>query len=206
MEVHLRPAQPADALAAAPLIYSSGPPDLDYIFEGRESGQVLEFIRYAFAKGTGELGFSHHTVAILNNEVVGVGTGFCGKDVLRFTVAGVRDLLAFYGFRKGCGIMRRFRQVERVVRPPKGDLHYIAHIGVAKSAWGQSIGFQIMQHLLDEGRRHGRTLAALDVVMQNTRALTLYKRLGFEIIDERISTLKSVHGYVPNHYRMEKQL
>jgi ribosomal protein S18 acetylase RimI-like enzyme len=206
MDIRFRPAQPSDAEAAVPLMYSSGPATFDYIFITRSRDEVAEYLRTAFRDDRGELGYANHTVAELDGEVVGLGTAYSGGDAGRFLVGGLLGLLSFYGPLRTPVIVSRVLRMERIIQPPKGDLHYVAHLGVAPELRSRGIGQRIVEHLLEGGRELGRETAALDVSVENPRAQALYERLGFTPTKECISTLKNRHSYVPSHIRMERAL
>ncbi len=213
-EVLIREARPEDAVRAAPLIYSSGPACFDYIFSHRTPVNAIQFLERMFAEPKGEFGFTHHRVAELfrdgdgesEGEVVGTGTFFTGAEVPGFTIAALRQILGCYGLSRGPGVIRRGLQIEGIVRPPKGDMHVIAHIGVAPELRGRGIGTIIMEHLMQAGRERGRSVAVLDVSAENPRAQALYERLGFVVTDERPSNLSNETATVPDHRRMEARL
>jgi len=202
----IRTAHPDDVEAAIPLIYSSGPAAFDYVCVAREKSDVFEFLRYSFTRNLGELGYSHHRALELDGEVVGIGAQFSGETSLRFLVTGMRAVFGVYGLRHGAGVVRRALQFEKIVEPPKGSMHCIAHLGIAPEMRSRGLGQKLVQHLLDEGKALGRTTAALDVSVENPRARELYLRMGFKDIVERKSTLKNQHATVPSHIRMEKPI
>ncbi len=206
MDLSFRLARPEDADAAVPLIYSSGPAVIEYIFNARRPGEALECMHRGFVKNCGELGHAIHTVAEIDDKVVGVGTSYGASAIPGFMLAGTRNIFAFYGPFHAMGVLRRALQSERLIKPPKGDVHYVAHIGVSPSHWGKGIGARIVEHLLAEGRSLGRSAAALDVSALNPRAQALYERLGFTVTAECISTLRNDEVVVPDHRRMELPL
>lgn len=202
--VEFRPAAPADVDAAVPLIYSSGPAAFDYVFATRGK-TALDFLRAAFVRGDGEFGYRSHVVAIMGGEVVGIGTAFSGDVGLAYTLAAARQILSVYGARAP-GPIRRGLQVEGVVVPPKGDIHYLAHLGVAPAWRSCGIGTQLVDHLFRQGVALGRQTAALDVAVTNPRAQALYERLGFVVTGERRSTLRNDIATVADHRRMERAI
>lgn len=206
MDIRFRPAQPSDAEAAVPLMYSSGPATFDYIFVTRSRDEVAEYLRIAFRDDRGELGYANHVVAELDGEVVGLGAAFSGGDAMRFLIGGLAGLLSFYGPMRTPAIVSRVLRVEKIIAPPKGDLHYIAHLGVAPDLRSHGIGRRLVEQLLDAGRALGRKTAALDVAVHNERAYALYERMGFKPAYQRTSTLKNKHAHVPSHIRMELEL
>ncbi|MCC6794834.1 MAG: GNAT family N-acetyltransferase [Candidatus Hydrogenedentes bacterium] len=206
MEMTLRPATPDDADAAIPLIYSSGPAVLDYIFTSRSKEDVFACMRRGFVRNAGELGYAIHTVAELDGKIVGIGAAFAGDTTLRFMVQGTANIFAHYGPLRAPGAIARALQVEKIVRPPSKHEHCIAHLGVSPEYRSKGIGARIVEHLLEEGRRLKRPAAVLDVSAENPRAQELYERLGFSVTRENASTLRNQHAAVPSHRRMELRL
>lgn len=206
MDIELRPATPEDVDAAVPLIYSSGPACFDYTFSHRTRLDAIAFLRRAFRRPRGEFGYQNHIVAVLGDEVVGTGTAFSGSDARKFMLPMIASILAAYGPLEGAGVMWRGTQVEQIVQPPKGALHYIAHIGVATEWRSRGIGSRIVSHLIDCGRELGRHTAALDVSVENPRAQALYERLGFRVTKELPSEYSNETAVVPAHRRMERPL
>ncbi len=198
--IALRAARPEDVDAAVPLIHSSGPDAFNYVF-----GHAMGFLRRAYLDGAGEFGYRNQTVAVSNDNVVGIGATYSADVGPAFTAAAARQILRHYGSRAPGVIMRGLR-AERVVRPPGNGLQYIAHVGVVESMRSRGIGRTLVEHFLEVGRKRGRLTAELDVAVTNPDAQRLYERLGFRVTAERTSTLRNAHGSVPNHRRMALRL
>lgn len=202
--VEFRPATAADVEAAVPLIYSSGPAAFDYVFAARGK-TAQDFLRAAFVRGDGEFGYRSHVLALIDGEVTGIGAAFSGDAGLPYTLAAARQILSVYGA-GAPGPIRRGLQVERVVVPPKADIHYLAHLGVAPLWRSRGIGAQLVDHLIRQGVALGRRTAALDVAATNPRAQALYERLGFVVTGTRHSTLRSDTATIADHHRMERPI
>ena len=69
------PAQPDDCASVLPLIYSSGPAQLDYVFT-QPSKSAQEFLRWAFLSGRGLFGYPIYTVALRDQHPVAIGAGY----------------------------------------------------------------------------------------------------------------------------------
>ena len=203
MPWHLRPATAADADAAVPLIYSSGPAAFDFVFSVPDRSSALDFLRHAFLDGAGEFGFRNHVVAEHDGAVGAVGAAWGHTSNLGFAFAAARQILACYGPLVAPGVILRGLRIESVIPPPSRGLHYLAHLGVQPAIRGQGGGGALIEHLLAKGRAQGRPVAALDVAATNPRAQSLYERLGFQVTRERVSHLTNAQATVSNHRRME---
>ncbi len=204
--VLFRAAEAVDAEAAVPLIYSSGPAAFDYVFSHDRPGRALAFLRFAFSDGAGEFGWRNHVVAVADGGIVAAGAAWDGRLTLRFTIAAAAQILRFYGPVRAAGVILRGLRVEQVIRPPKADEYYVAHLGVREELRGRGIGARLTRHLLasaDPGRHRAATL---DVAATNPRAEALYARLGFQVEALRRSPLKSRYHAVADHRRMRLPL
>jgi len=203
-QVRFRPATAVDVLAAVPLIHSSGPAAFEYVFAvpGRSDAQA--FLRHAFADGAGEFGWRNHCVGELDGRVVAAGAGYGADMHWAHTLAAARQILGFFGWRHAPGVIARGLRVERVIAPPSGDMHYLAHLGVDPALRGRGIGAALIDHLAAQAAALGRVRLALDVAASNPRAQALYERCGFAVTGERPSTLADARGHVPAHRRMER--
>lgn len=198
----LRPASPSDAAAIAPLVYSSGPAAFDYVFSHGTNSSALAFLEQSLREPGGEFGYANHIVAELDGKVAGVAASFSGDSALRYMLVALRQILGNYGPIRGTGVIRRGLQVESVIQPPTGAMHYIAHVGVAAESRRNGIGRKMVEHLLEEGKRLNRATAVLDVASENEPARKLYERLGFSTIEERKSKFANSTATVPHHFRM----
>ena len=197
--IGFRPAMPADADVAVPLIYSSGPAAFDYVFG---AGTAQAFLRHAFASEAGEFSYRTHEVALLRGHVAAVGAAFDGSAALAFTLAAARQILGFYGFFEGLGVIVRGLRTESVIRPPKANELYLAHLGVLPALRGAGIGTRLVEALLQRRDAGRHDVVALDVAVTTPRAEALYERLGFGVVALRRSRLGNRDGAVADHRRM----
>jgi ribosomal protein S18 acetylase RimI-like enzyme len=142
----------------------------------------------------------------LAGAVVGVGAGWDGRATLRFTLAAAGQILRFYGPWRAWGVIVRGLRTEGVIRPPRADEYYVAHLGVRDALRGRGIGARLTRQLLAAADPRCHRLAALDVAVTNPRAEALYARLGFGVDALRRSTLRSRWHAVVDHRRMSLPL
>ena len=135
-----------------------------------------------------------------------MGEGFGADSTWAFTLTAGRQILGHYGLRQGLGVIMRGLRVESVIRPPSGDMHYLAHLAVLPEMRGHGIGRALIDQLIGTAREAGRRRIVLDVAASNPRAEALYLRAGFKVVGERVSRLANERGRVPDHRRMERIL
>jgi ribosomal protein S18 acetylase RimI-like enzyme len=203
MNIVFRPAEPADADAVVPLIYSSASAVFDFLFAVPGWVGAQQFLRRAFVDGAGQFGFPNHVVGVEDGVVVAVGAAWSGVNRLAFILAGVRQVFACYGIGAALGVIARVARIEDVIVPPtRGEL-LIGNLGVSPKRRGGGIGAALMTHLIAQHRHSGIRKVVLDVAVSNPRAQQLYERLGFAVTAERRSRLANARGVVVNHRRME---
>jgi ribosomal protein S18 acetylase RimI-like enzyme len=198
MPLLFRPARASDADAAVPLIHSAGPAEFDLVFARPRGPTAQDFLRYAFARGSGQFGWQAHTVGELDGAVVAAGTHYTSAETVPYLLSGAQRIVAFYGL-AAPDVMQRGIRLERLIPPPPKGVLYLAHLGVAPSQRSTGVGTKLVEVLLQKGRDAGLPLAGLDVAASNPRAQALYERLGFTVQAERTSTLPGMvaHRYMP---------
>lgn len=206
MDIQFRKAKPGDINEAVPLIYSSGPDAFDFIFSHNTPIDAIEFLRRTFLQVGSEFAYDKHVVGTFQGKAVAIGTAYNRDAIPAYTKDAIKKIIAHYGLLKGAAVIRRGLQAEKIFPPPKTDMHYIAHIGVAPELRSQGIGTQIMNYFIEQGRELGRPCAMLDVSAENPRAQALYEALGFRVTDELISNYRNATAHVPSHRRMELAL
>ena len=201
--LEFRRAVPSDVEEATPLIYSSGPHELDYAFAvGRH--KALDLLRTAFVDGSSTLGYRGHAVAVLDGHVVGIGASHdraqynSAKWKMAYSVA------RFYGPVTGSGVLTRLTELEEQLWPPpkKQDV-FIQNLGVREDMRGKGIGTALLTYQIETARAKRFRRCILDVAVTNPRAQVFYERLGFRVVEERKwhGTSSAVH--VPDSRRME---
>jgi ribosomal protein S18 acetylase RimI-like enzyme len=205
MALDFRPARPEDADAATPLIYASGPDQFDYVFCATHPKQSLEFLRFAFVSGRGRFAWRNTTVATIDERVAGVGTAYGAGTNVRYLLEDGWLIARFFGARAP-GVMLRGLRAEQVIVPPRPGEWMIAHLAMAPEERGHGIGARMIHHLMERGRKARLANAVLDVSVENARAEALYRRIGFAVVTERTSQLKSSFGRLMNHRRMTMAL
>jgi RimJ/RimL family protein N-acetyltransferase len=75
-------------------------------------------------------------------------------------------------------------------------------IALRKSNWHQGIGKLMMQACIDWCKSNEIEQLELDVVTENTRALSMYKSFGFEIFGTKKHALKYGDGTYADEYCM----
>jgi len=194
-----RPATPQDAEAAVPLIYSSGPQAIDYGFPRHDKTQQ-DFLHFAFVDGKGFLGYQNHTVATLDDQVVGIAALYNLSTYLRLTLAHLWQLWRFYPAWRFTDLAVRGVHLTSIMPPPAQTMHYLANFAVADKFQNMGIGKSMLDYHRAQALALVRSQFALDVSVDNPRAQALYERYGF--MSKTENQFSGPRGAVPNTRRM----
>jgi len=172
---------------------------IDYCFQcfGKRSD---DFLRFAFTDGVGFLGYKNHTVATLNDDVVGILASYNLSTYVVLTIGHLWQLWRFYPASRFFDLLIRGVHLQSVMKPPNQTDHYVAHFGVAQGLRGKGIGLQLLKAQHQTALALGRTTCSLDVSDDNPRAQALYERFGFSVTSE--NRFSGPPGAVPDTRRM----
>jgi ribosomal protein S18 acetylase RimI-like enzyme len=205
MNISFRKANADDVLLAVPLIYASGPTGFEYVFKISEDKDAQAFLKYAFTLSNGEFSYTNHHCVLFDNQVVGIGAAYSGKEIATFTYAAIKAIFSFYGFFTGIQVLLRGLKIEKIIQPPKGNTNYLAHLAINPTLRGKGIGSKLIHFLLKKGQDLERDNASLDVSAENPKAMKLYQNMGFKVTKKRASNLKNKFTYVADHYKMFRE-
>ncbi len=208
MPYRVRPCTLADQSRVVPLIYSSGPQTFRYVFSIDHQHQAVEFLHYAYQCEQGQFSYRKHTAIVVDDTeadvLAGVGCLATGADFHHCTWHNLKQILAFYGLRKGLQVLARGLQVERIIPPPANNVGYISNLGMAIP--GQGFGSRLIEHFRQQALTWDVSTLALDVADSNRNARRLYERLGFIAEKIRPSARENQWGRLEGHTYMAQPL
>lgn len=186
-----RPARARDAAACAPLVFASGEHEFEY-FLGVPAKQCIAFLAYAFALSGGRFSWRRHEVAVdASGRIVAVLAAHDGRRILSDDPHIVWTLLRHFGPLRTVPMLLRGLVLETELPKPKHAQTLIAHCATRDDARGTGVFSALFEHALRGDVAHMRGLEAgnreivLDVLVSNTRAAALYRRLGFVDLPRR---------------------
>lgn len=199
--IEFRPCVIEDVHAAVPLIYASGPPAFEYVFQ--TSGKTAQgFLRMAFITPGGEFSFDNHFVGVSGKHIVAAGAIYDASRAGRFMWYDIRKIIRFYKLAGIPVLTRGWRTEQKIVPPMKNEI-CISHLGVDPAFRSRGYGQQLIKFLMDQVEQNNDSIFVLDVSEKNPRAQALYERMGFQVKEHRPSSLGNKYSYVPGHFRME---
>ena len=79
-------------------------------------------------------------------------------------------------------------------------------IGIVRSHWNFGIGTAMFREMIDIAQKHGITQLELEVIEGNTRAISLYEKMGFRIVAERPDAIRLKDGTMLKEFIMVKRI
>lgn len=182
-----RPAHADDADACAPLIFASGVREFGF-FLGQPAEKCCAFLAFAFASKSGRFSYRRHRVAVTGDgRIAAVLAVHDGRTTWFDDPHVALMLLLFFGVRRTIAMLLRGLVLESELPAPKKSQTLIAHCATDEAMRSTGVfsalfGNTSQAGLLGEGA--GRQVV-LDVLVSNTRAYELYRRLGFVELPRR---------------------
>lgn len=185
--LRFRPALPEDAEACAPLIFASGVREFGF-FLGEPPCTCIEFLEFAFKSKRGRFSYRRHRVAVADGDrVVAVLAVHDGRQTWLDDPHVALMLLLFFGVRRTLRMLSRGLVLESELPAPKSSQTLIAHCATHELRRGTGVFSALFTNALHTGWMHGDggQQIVLDVLISNTRAYDLYRRLGFVELPRR---------------------
>ena len=202
-EVHLGPAIPGQAAAAADLMFDTDPAIWNFLFSG-DLHSALPFLGEEWQAKESIFSHSLCTGATLDGQLLGIELGFDQPTQRRYqSLTGRRG-----STRLSPQILRRFREnagyMVYLIPPVPKEVYYVHFLSIAPQARGQGLGGLLLERAFRRAKGEGYRACQLDVYSDNP-AVAFYRRMGMEILSESRVVPLEKHG-VHNHYRMIKPL
>jgi ribosomal protein S18 acetylase RimI-like enzyme len=185
--LHVRAALASDAEACAPLVFASGVREFSF-FLGEPPPVCIAFLRFAFASNGGRFSWRRHRVAVAaDSTVLAVMAVHDGRSILLDDPHVALMLLRFFGVWRTLGMLLRGLVLEGELPAPKRAQTLLAHCATLENARGAGVFSALFEDALRAGAAgiEQNRQVVLDVLMSNTRARDLYRRLGFVELPRR---------------------
>lgn len=194
--LHFRPAQADDADACAPLIFASGVREFGF-FLGQPAEKCSAFLAFAFRSKLGRFSYRRHSVAVTGDgQIAAVLALHDGRKTWFDDPHVALMLLRFFGVCRPIGMLLRGLVLESELPAPKSSQTLIAHCATHEAMRGTGVFSALFSNTLRAGslgEGPGRQVV-LDVLVTNTRAHELYRRLGFVELPRRGPVSKRLPG------------
>ncbi|MCC8396965.1 N-acetyltransferase [Paraburkholderia sp. MMS20-SJTR3] len=195
VSLRFRAARADDAHACAPLIFASGVREFGF-FLGEPADECVRFLAFAFASKFGRFSYKRHRVAVTRDDrPVGILAIHDGRTRWLDDPHVALMLLLHFGVLRTVRMLLRGLVLESELPAPKSTQTLIAHCATHESMRGTGVFSALFADAIraaglanpssptaDAGRS-GQLV--LDVLVSNTRASDLYRRLGFVELPRR---------------------
>nr|WP_246024741.1 GNAT family N-acetyltransferase [Paraburkholderia dinghuensis] len=179
-----RAARASDAAACAPLVFAAGEREFEF-FLGAPPAQCIAFLRHAFTLSGGRFSWRRHRVATdERGEVVAVLAAHDGRHVFADDPHVAWTLLRYFGLVRAVPMLLRGFVLETELPKPKLAQTLVTHCATHVDARGTGVFTALFEHALCDLERSACEIV-LDVLVTNTRAAALYRRLGFVAMPRR---------------------
>lgn len=171
-----------------PWIHEAGNPYFDWLFGGALAARsiVADWMR----RPTSEVSIRRVLALNLADKPIGGFIALTGDELARCRRA---DLLAL--LRSGLDRARlgeRLDAVRGLFHEVGPDAYYLSKIGLNPRFREQGFGGRLVDECLRRGAEAGLRIVCLEVCSENSPALSLYGRRGFEEADRRRSELSGI--------------
>jgi ribosomal protein S18 acetylase RimI-like enzyme len=185
--LRFRDARPEDAQACAPLIFASGVREFRFLF-GEPVGSCFDFLAFAFASKFGRFSYRRHRVAVTQDDRIAAVLALQdGRKTWLDDPHIALMLPMFFGLRRTPRMLLRGLVLESELPAPKSSQTLIAHCATRHAMRGNGVFSALFMDTVSAGLIEGgdKRQIVLDVLVSNTRAYNLYRRLGFVELPRR---------------------
>ncbi|MDM5153969.1 N-acetyltransferase [Bacillus sp. DX1.1] len=165
----IRKATKTDAKAISPLLYNALHEIAEKITGGTTEMEVLAGLESWFSKKGNRLSYENCFVEEQDGTAVGIIVAYHGSDAEQLDTPIIKHL-------------RKNQQDSTITLEKEADLdeYYIDTLSVSKAYGGQGIGSKLIKAAEIAAYEKGYEKIALLVNLENKRAFSLYKKLGYQ--------------------------
>lgn len=165
----IRKAKQADTKAISPLLYNALHEVAETLTGGTTENEVLEGLEYWFTKKQNRLSYENCFVEERDGNAVGVIVTYHGSEATKLDAPIVKRL-------------RKMKQDSSIIleKEAEEDEYYIDTLSVSSTYGGQGIGSKLIHAAETDAQKKGHKKVSLLVNLENKRAFSLYKKLGYK--------------------------
>ena len=203
MSIILKPATPDMAPVASTLIYLTMGKIADYLFGSDNAQNAQGLLARLFREKTNRFSYQFTEVAIVSGAITGLAIAYSGQLMKLLELPTSVNLI------RASGVFGFIKFIKRAfplfgVKEVENDEYSISNIAVLPAYQGQGIGKYLLSHLEKTAKKKGFNKISLSVDVKNKHAYSLYKQIGFNVIEKiEVESLQKQMGY-DGFYRMAK--
>jgi ribosomal protein S18 acetylase RimI-like enzyme len=205
MTTNLRPATKEDSLIAAALLAeTNGEFGVEVLGLGKPELQ-LSALQQWFADSGNRFSYQYSTVAEKDGTPAGLLLAFPGSKLSRLELGCGKCIFGIYGFFGALKMIRLNKSLAGNKEAEK-DEYLIAHLAVDERFRRQGIAQTLLDKAGQDALSLGLNKLVLEVEIDNEKAITLYQKAGFEIVNTVYFSEKTDRFGCLGFYKMSKNL
>lgn len=205
MTLNLRPATKNDAVVAAALLAeTNGGFGVEVLGLGKPELQFSALQQW-FVEPGNRFSYQHTTIAEKYGISAGLLLAFKGSDLTALELGCARRIFSIYGLAGALKMIWLNKSLAGNKEAEK-DEYLIAHLAVDDNFRRQGIAQVLLDKAKQDAISFGLPKLVLEVEMANHRAISLYQKAGFEIINTVYFKDDSDRFKSPGFYKMLRNL
>jgi len=171
----IRNGEYTDAPDFASLVLLSGPSFLPAVF-GPETADVMKTL---FRQNRNLFSWEFARFAVVNDRNAGMLLGYTGRQKNEVLLHTGRLLIEYFRTRFICALPRLLK-AETVLTSPRKDDFYVSNVAVYPEFRSKGVATALLLDAEKRASSAGVKRLVLDVEAENSTALSLYRKLGFQ--------------------------
>jgi ribosomal protein S18 acetylase RimI-like enzyme len=177
----------------------------DYVFGAGSAETARQVLERLFRVRRNYFSHEYAVVATQSGEVRGLLIGYAVRFMNSLELPTALRMLQTLGVVQYAGFLVRAWPLTSV-KEAEEDEYFIAHVAVLPAFQGNGLGTRMLTHAEQAARESGFRKLSMTVDVENRRALALYSRMGFELIQTvEVPALRRRLGFEGIH-RLRKLL
>lgn len=176
--IKLRAGSELDADALAPLILSSAPKLLPYLFKGPHN--AIQYILQAAKQADGQYSATRHQLAEEGKHVIACITLWDDQLPKSFHSYTLKSLTQFLLPDQIVHLLSNNEIITSVFQAPLSHQLCVGHLAVEENHRGLGVGKELIAYAIIQAQKYNKTQLVLDVDSTNQEALNFYKSVGFK--------------------------
>lgn len=204
-EIQVRSAIADDAEASTQLIYMTMGSMADYLLGGDDGVAAKSIISRLFRRQKNRYSHQYTHLATIYDEIAGLLISYSGKVLKSLNFPMVVSMFAVNELPETLRFFNRSLPL-MCIKEVAADEYFINNVAVFPKFQGRGVGEFLMSLAKKRAKESGLNSCALTVEIENSRAVSWYQHLGYQIVETvKVERLQRRIGFTGLH-RMVKTL
>lgn len=203
--ITIRAAEKSDTTWSADLMFAAGPGLFSYVFASTPD-KARDILRQAFATPRHAFSYEYAQIIEVRQQPAGLIVGYPG-DLKRKAEESLQSVMAQYlPLSRVPRILVNLADISRIKQAVNPTDYFILSLCIAPEFRNHGLGSALIQDTEFEARSLGCHTICLDVAFSNTRARSLFHRLGYRTTCSKTSHRFQSMTDAGGLHRLEKSL